>query len=70
MDTDKLKCYFAANAMRFIRNDGEPHEDMVLIEQTESTADEIEFGFTLKKDRYYVRLKRSDIARMLEQPHD
>lgn len=65
-DTDKLATYALANLMKFIRNDGEPAAENVELESVELTDDEIELGFTFKRDRYYLRVRLADLRRLME----
>lgn len=64
-DIDKLTTHVAAHAMRFIRNDGDPREDLCLLELSDFSEQEVELAFTLHRDRYYVRVRRDDLARLL-----
>ena len=64
-DVDKLQAMVAGYAMRYIRNDGEPREDHCLIELADSTEDEMELAFTLHRDRYYLRVRKDDLRRLI-----
>lgn len=72
-EADKLANLVPAHAMRFIRNDGEPRESECLVEKSDDSDDEIELAFTLERDRYYLRVRRADLRRLLadeDESHD
>jgi hypothetical protein len=65
-ESDKLHDLIAGHAMRFVNNDGEPYEGEVLVQASETTADEIELAFTLRRDRYYLRVRKADLLRLIK----
>jgi len=65
-ESDKLHDLIAGHAMRYINNDGEPYEGEVVVEASEKTADEIELAFTLRRDRYYLRVRKADLLRLIK----
>lgn len=64
---DKLMGLIPGHAMRFLRNDGDPMEDACLVEKTDSTETEIELAFSLGRDRYYLRVRKADLRRLLRE---
>lgn len=66
-ESDKLSIRVLAHATRFIRNDGDGKEAFVELECSDSSEDEIELAFTLERDRYYVRIRRADLHRLLAE---
>jgi len=66
-ENDKVSNMIAGHAMRFVRNDGDGREGLCLIEVSDSSADEIELAYTLHRDRYYLRMRKADLARLLKE---
>ena len=65
-ESDKLQRFILGNAEKYIRNDGDPIADNVEVELSDNTDYEIELAFTLKRDRYYLRMRRDDVRRLLD----
>lgn len=66
MNDNKLDDRALGHVMRFINNDGDAREQVTDIEVSDRTDTEIELAYTLGRDRYYVRLRRDDMARFME----
>lgn len=64
-DGDHLDNLIPGHAMKFIRNGDEHREDSCLIEKTDSSDAELELAFTLNRDRYYLRVRKADLRRLL-----
>lgn len=62
---DKLVNLIPGHAMRFVRNDGDPRESECVVEKSDDSDTEIELAFTLKRDRYYLRVRKADLRRLL-----
>lgn len=70
-DNDKLTTYFVGNVMRFLNNDcNKMREETVLVEDVSNYGgndNEVELAFTFNRDRYYLRMKRSDLAELAKE---
>lgn len=69
-DENKLSTVALCNVLRFIGEDDGVSKNVEL-EQTDSTEDEVELAFSFGRCRYYLRVRKADIARLakLEADH-
>lgn len=69
-DADKLADRIIGHVQRYIRNGNEPKEAVCEVERTDESEDEIELAFTLERDRYYLRLRKADLLRLMQVEAD
>jgi hypothetical protein len=64
-DDDILTGSILGRVQRFIRNTDDSLDALCQIECTDDSAEEIELGWTLERDRYYLRVRKDDLRRLL-----
>ncbi len=70
-DDDKLSRVALCNILRYIGGNCDVTDKNTELESTDETDDEVELAFSFMRSRFYIRVRKADLARLagLREPH-